>query len=73
MKEARAEAQTVDVAVSHVSLIKMFWFVFVRSANVHISLVNSMFLVHYCCPHTRIAEAISVSAIELIQSIELII
>ena len=33
----------------------------------HISLVNSMFLVHCCCPHTRTAEAISVSATKLIK------
>ena len=79
-EEARAEAQLLDVAMSHASLIKSCWFVFVRSANVHIcfhfnscprldhpSLFNSMFLLHCCRPHTRTSEAISVSAMKLIK------
>ena len=80
-EEARAEAQLLDVAMSHALLIKMFRFVFNSSANLHLrfyfnscarfghpSLFNSMFLLHCCSPHTRPAEAISVSARKLIKS-----
>ena len=70
------------VAPGHEVLIKMFRFVFVTSAALHFrfyfnfwarleikypSLFNLMFSLHCCCPHTRISEAISVSARKLIK------
>ena len=82
-EEARVQTQTLDVALSHASRIKMFRFVCVRSANLHFrfyfiscarleikdpSLIRSMYLLHCYCPHMRIAEAISVSAMRLIKA-----
>ena len=71
-KETRVKrTQISDVAKSHAFSIKLVLFVFIKGAKVHFSSVNSIFLVHHWCPHTRTTEAISVSAMKLIEIVQL--
>ena len=67
------ETHLHDVASCHAPIIKCLHFYFRLNSCARLklknpSLLNLMFLLHCYCPHTRTAEAISVSAIELIKS-----